>query len=152
MNTSNVDWGMVPFPKGPDAEDYLYGTIGNVAVIPANCYDGETVKKIENLYAQYTAPIDGVDPVAQEMSGLVIPDSSAAANYAEMYNSKHAVANKALLLGDENTVLGNTLFWNLDFGTPSEIVEAAREVWQLRCDVFNKVKTAADLQNYLQSK
>ena len=152
MNTSGFDWGVVPFPKGPDAEDYLYGAIGNVAVIPVNCYDGETVAKIENLYAQYTAPAAGTDPVEQAMSTFTFPDSSSEANYAAMYDSGHALANKALLLGDENTVLGETLFWNLDAGTPSEIVEAAREVWQFRCDVFNKVKTRADLENYLETR
>ena len=42
--------------------------------------------------------------------------------------------------------------WNLGSGTPAEIVEAAREVWQFRCDVFNGDKTDADFAEYQEQK
>ena len=59
--------------------------------------------------------------------------------FAMMKTTGHAVANLQYLLGDENTVMGSTLYWALGSGTPAEIVEAAREAWQYRCDVFNGV-------------
>ena len=72
--------------------------------------------------------------------------------FATLRDPKRAVGNKTYLLGDENTVLGSTLMWNLGSGTPAEIVEAAREVWQFRCDVFNGDKTDADFEEYQEQK
>ena len=49
-------------------------------------------------------------------------------------------------------MLGSTLMWNLGSGTPAEIIEAARDVWQFRCDVFNGDKTSDDFDSFMQQK
>ena len=56
------------------------------------------------------------------------------------------------IYGSENDVLGPTLYWALGNGTPIEIVEAAREAWQHRCNLFNGDETQEDYQKYLDDK
>ena len=154
MRSCDFDWGYVAFPKGPDADDYLYAAVDNICVIPAKCYDADTVKKLEQIYALYTYPTPGVD---QETAWIgdkyeYADDRAVDETMAMLRQPQHAVGNKTYLLGDENTVLGSTLMWNLGSGTPAEIVEGARDVWQFRCDVFNGDKTADDLQTFLDEK
>jgi len=48
--------------------------------------------------------------------------------------------------------LKQTLYWALGNGTPIEIVEAAREAWQHRCNLFNGDETEEDYQKYLDEK
>ena len=154
MRSCDFDWGYVPFPMGPDADDYLYAAVDNICVIPANCYDAETVKKLEQIYALYTTPTPGVDADAAWVGDKLdyADDRAVFETFATLREPQHAVGNKTYLLGDENTVLGSTLMWNLGSGTPAEIIESAREIWQFRCDVFNGDKTADDLQNYMDEK
>ena len=154
MRSCDFEWGYVPFPMGPDADDYLYAAVDNICVIPANCYDAETVKKLEQIYALYTTPTPGVDADAAWVGDKLdyADDRAVFETFATLREPQHAVGNKTYLLGDENTVLGSTLMWNLGSGTPAEIIESAREIWQFRCDVFNGDKTADDLQNYMDEK
>ena len=154
MRSCDFEWGAVPFPMGPDASDYLYAAVDNICVIPANCYDAETVKKMEQIYALYTYPTPGVDPESAWVGDKIeyADDETVYETFGTLRQPQHAVGNKTYLLGDENTVLGSTLMWNLGSGTAAEIVEAAREVWQFRCDVFNGDKTSDDFDNYLKQK
>ena len=139
MRSCEFDWGCVPFPKGPDADDYLYAAQDNICVIPANCYDEDTVLKLEQIYALYTYPTPDVDHekawIADKYS---FADKRAVdETYATLRRPQHGVGNKTYLLGDENTVLGPSLMWVLDTGSAAEIVERARKTWQQRCDEFN---------------
>ena len=154
MRSCDFEWGCVPFPKGPDADDYYYAAVNNIVVIPAKCYDADTVKAIEQIYALYTYPTPGVDPETSWIGDkyTFADDQAVDITFALLRDPKRAVGNKTYLLGDENTVLGSTLMWNLGSGTPAEIVEAAREVWQFRCDVFNGDKTEADFDAYQEQK
>ena len=140
MQSCDFEWGYVAFPKGPDADDYYYAAVNNIIGIP-NVYDEETSLKLQQLYALYTYPTPGVD---QETAWIgnkydFTDDRAVDETFAMMKTTGHAVANLQYLLGDENTVMGSTLYWALGNGTPAEIVEAAREAWQYRCDVFNGV-------------
>ena len=128
--------------------------MNNIVVVPAKCYDADTVKAIEQIYALYTYPTPGVDPETSWIGDkYTFADEKAVdITFATLRDPKRAVGNKTYLLGDENTVLGSTLMWNLGSGTPAEIVEAAREVWQFRCDVFNGDKTEADFDAYQEQK
>ena len=140
MQSCDFEWGYVAFPKGPDADDYYYAAVNNIIGIP-NVYDEETSLKLQQLYALYTYPTPGVD---QETAWIgnkydFTDDRAVDETFAMMKTTGHAVANLQYLLGDENTVMGSTLYWALGSGTPAEIVEAAREAWQYRCDVFNGV-------------
>ena len=154
MRSCDFEWGYVPFPKGPDADDYLYAAVDNVCVIPAKCYDAETVLKLEQIYALYTYPTPGVDPATSWIGDkyTFMDDDAVDFTFATLRDPKHAVGNKTYLLGDENTVLGSTLYWNLGSGTAAEIVEAAKPIWQFRCDVFNGDKTAEELNNYIEEQ
>ena len=154
MDSCDFEWGMVPFPKGPDAEDYLYAASDNVVVIPANCYEEETTQKLENLYAAYTAPTPGVDQETEWIGDKYerMDERTVDETLANLRQSQHAVANKALLLGSENAILGEPLFWRLDKGSAAQLVNDAKEIWQLRCDVFNGLKTEAELEAALEAK
>ena len=154
MRSCDFEWGYVPFPMGPDATDYLYAAVDNICVIPAKCYDAETVLKLEQIYALYTYPTPGIDADTAWIGDkyTYADDRAVDETLATLRQPQHAVGNKTYLLGDENTVLGSTLMWNLSSGTPAEIVEAARDVWQFRCDVFNGDKTSEDLDSFLQQK
>ena len=154
MRSCDFEWGAVPFPMGPDADDYLYAAVDNICVIPANCYDADTVKKLEQIYALYTYPTPGVDAESAWVGDKIeyADDETVYETFGTLRQPQHAVGNKTYLLGDENTVLGSTLMWNLGSGTAAEIVEAAREVWQFRCDVFNGDKTQADFDAYQEEK
>ena len=154
MRSCDFDWGAVPFPMGPDADDYLYAAVNNIVCIPAKCYDAETVKMLEQIYALYTYPTPGVDRQS-EMIGdkyTFADDDAVDVTFVGLSDPSHAVGNKTYLLGDENTVLGSTLMWNLGSGSPAEIIEGAREVWQFRCDVFNGDKTAEEFQTFQDEK
>ena len=154
MRSCDFEWGYVPFPMGPDATDYLYAAVDNICVIPAKCYDAETVLKLEQISALYTYPTPGIDADTAWIGDkyTYADDRAVDETLATLRQPQHAVGNKTYLLGDENTVLGSTLMWNLASGTPAEIVEAARDVWQFRCDVFNGDKTSEDLDSFLQQK
>ncbi len=140
MQSCDFEWGYVAFPKGPDADDYYYAAVNNIIGIP-NVYDEETSLKLQQIYALYTYPTPGVD---QETAWIgnkydFTDDRAVDETFGMLKTTGHAVANLQYLLGDENTVMGSTLYWALGSGTPAEIVEAAREAWQYRCDVFNGV-------------
>ena len=154
MRSCDFEWGCVPFPKGPDADDYYYAAVNNIVVIPAKCYDAETVQKIEQIYALYTYPTPGVDAETAWIGDkyTFADDKAVDITFATLRDPARAVGNKTYLLGDENTVLGSTLMWNLGSGTPAEIIEAARDVWQFRCDVFNGDKTSDDFDSFMQQK
>ena len=154
MRSCDFEWGYVPFPMGPDATDYLYAAVDNICVIPAKCYDAETVLKLEQIYALYTYPTPGIDADTAWIGDkyTYADDRAVDETLATLRQPQHAVGNKTYLLGDENTVLGSTLMWNLSSGTPAEIVEAARDVWQFRCDVFNGDKTSDDFDSFMQQK
>ena len=151
MRSCDFDWGYVPFPKGPDADDYYYGAVDNICVIPAKCYDAETVLKLEQIYALYTYPTPGVDPETSWIGDkyTYADDRAVDETFGTLRQPQHAIGNKTYLLGDENAVLGSTLYWNLGSGTAAEIVEAARDTWQFRCDVFNGDKSAEELDAFL---
>ena len=154
MRSCDFEWGAVPFPMGPDADDYLYAAVDNICVIPAKVYDADTVKALEQIYALYTYPTPGVDPETSWIGDMYTyaDDRAVDETFATLRQPQHAVGNKTYLLGDENTVLGSTLMWNLGSGTAAEIVEAARDVWQFRCDVFNGDKTAEEFNTFLEEK
>ena len=144
MLSCDFPWGCVSFPKGPNAEDYLYADVVNIWGIP-NVYDEETSHMLQQIFALYYTPTPGVDNETAWMNDLLNPyrtDDRAIEEYSGMARENgHQVANKTYLLGQENDVLGPTLFWALGNGTPIEIVEAAREAWQHRLNVFNGDET-----------
>ena len=139
MRTCDFEWGCVPFPKGPDADDYYYAANNNVVCIPTNCYDAETVKKIEEIYALYTYPTPGVDPETSWIGDkyTYADEKAVDITLALLRDPKRAVGNKTYLLGDENTVLGGTLMWNLGDGTAEEVVQEAMPALQELCDAYN---------------
>ena len=128
--------------------------LNNIVCSPANCYDAETVTKLEQIYALYTYPTPGVDRQSELIGDkYTFADDEAVDNtYVLLSDPSHAVGNKTYLLGDENTVLGSTLMWNLGSGSPAEIIEGAREVWQFRCDVFNGDKTQDEFDAFQEEK
>ncbi len=99
-------------------------------------------------------PTPGVDPETSWIGDKYErTDDRAVDEYCAMARENgHQVANKTYLLGSENDVLGPTLYWALGNGTPIEIVEAAREAWQHRCNLFNGDETEEDYQKYLDEK
>ncbi len=138
MPSCDFPWGSVAFPKGPRAEDYIYATVANIDVIP-NVYDEETALKIQQIYYLYHLPTPGVDAETSwiEDRFLSITDERAIEETVGMLRVGHAIGNKTNLLGDENAVLGSSLFWAIYGQTPAEAIDAAMDGWQHQVNVFN---------------
>jgi hypothetical protein len=117
-------------------------------------YDEETSHKLQQIYALYTLPTPGVDQEFAWVGDALerTDDRAVFETYGMLRENGHQVANKQYLLGQENDVMGPTLYWALGNGTPIEIVEAAREAWQHRCNLFNGDETEEDYQKYLDEK
>ncbi|MBQ6513411.1 MAG: hypothetical protein IJI09_01695 [Clostridia bacterium] len=138
MDSCSFDWGCVAFPKGPNASDYLYAEHPNICVIP-NVYDETTSCMLQQIYALYTAPVPGVKDDAWSRGKEKMTDKRAIEEfYGTMRKNGHQIANKTYLIGDENTVLGPSLYWALDQGDPAALIEAASGEWQQLLDAFNQ--------------
>ncbi len=149
QNTELIDmedeWGCVAFPKGPNGSDYMTVVSENVTVLP-NCYEEDVAKKIMFAYDLWTDEIPGYsteDTWADNLYQYPSDDRAVDETYALLREPEHQVVNKSVYLGDDNTVFGETLFWQLGSSDPSTLIDAAMNAWQGRCDIFNKKTPAA---------
>lgn len=132
------EWGCVAFPKGPMGEDYVTIVSDNITVVP-NCYDEETTAKIMFAYDLWTDDTPGYPTEDTWADNLYkySDDRAVDETYAMLREAEHCVADRSLYLGDNNTVFGSALFWEIENSDPSTLVEAAMPAWQALCDTFN---------------
>ena len=138
------DWGFLALPKGPKADSYTTTMENNVFGVP-NVYDDATALKLEQLFTLYTMPVPGNEGNSWAAGFYDRTDKRAIEEtYAMLRDGSNDKIMKYNLLGDRNSTI-TEIMWNLGGGTASEIIEAAYQDFQWRCDVFNGDKTQEEV-------
>ena len=138
------DWGFLAMPKGPKANSYTTTMENNVFGVP-NVYDEATALKLEQLFTLYTLPVPGSDENGWAARFYDLTDNRAIEEtYAMLRDGSNDKIMKYNLLGDRNSTI-TEITWNLGGGSASEIIEAANQEFQWRCDVFNGDKTQEEV-------
>lgn len=141
MDGMEDEWGFVAVPLGPKGDTYINLANDNTTGIP-NIYDAETVKKIGFIYDLWMEPTPGTEEDELAWIGNKYnktPDDRAIdETLAMLREPEHIRVNNQLALGDKNELLGNSLLWQIGYGTPAELVEAALPAWQAVVDEYNK--------------
>lgn len=137
------EWGCVAFPKGPNATDYVTIISENVTVIP-NCYTEDVAAKIMFAYDLWTDETPGysTEDTWADLLYQYSDDRAVDETYAMLREPEYQVVDRSVYLGDNNTVFGEPLFWQIESSDPNSLVEAAMNAWQSRCDTFNGTTTA----------
>ncbi|ONI44070.1 hypothetical protein AN641_08355 [Candidatus Epulonipiscioides gigas] len=133
------DWGMVVFPKGPDADNYITVYNPKAWVLP-NSYTKEEAEDIAFALDLWTEPAPGYDD----------PDAWMAASYPS-YRDARAVEETLVIMRDPEvmasdyslfisskvkvTQAAEDVYWNRM--TPNEAVEAQKSIWQAELDKLN---------------
>lgn len=133
------DWGMVVFPKGPAADNYVVVYNEKAWVIP-NSYTKEEAEDIAFALNLWTEPTPGYDE----------PDSWMTAQYP-VYRDPRAVEETLVIARDPEVMLSDyalfiaskvrtsqaaeDVYWNR--ATPAEAVEAQVGIWQAELDKLN---------------
>lgn len=134
------DYGFVFFPKGPNAETYLWSPTDNAYLIPA-CYDAERAWKIAFAFNQYTNPTPGYTESDDWKSDYYIKfrdDRAVDETLSMMREVEHqAFWYPSIIAGYD---LGEQYVWGVAAGnaTPAEQAEAMRATWQAFLDEANK--------------
>ena len=140
VNEVDDEWGAVAFPTPTESTKFVTGANDNITLIPA-AYDAETVAALAEIYDKFTDPAPGYESEDSWIGNKYeLTDKRAVEEtYAMLRQDEHAVANKTSLLGNVNTVLGQSLLWLLGGEeTAAEIIEQSMSVWQEMCDAFNE--------------
>ena len=142
MDGMEDEWGFVAVPLGPKGDTYVNLANDNTVGIPA-IYDQETLKKIAFIYDLWMEPTPGYEDDEFAWIGNKYnktPDDRAIDETLTMLRQpEHIRVNNQLALGDKNELLGNSLLWQIGWGTtPAELVEAAMPAWQAVVDEYNK--------------
>jgi len=140
MDGMEDEWGFVAIPLGPQGTTYVNLANDNTVGVPAVGYDAETVKKICFIYDLWTNPTPGTEEDELAWVGNKYNKTDERAvdeTYAMLRQPEHVRINPQLALGDKNELLGNSLLWQIGYGTPAELVEAATPAWQAVCDQYN---------------
>ena len=129
-------WGCVCLPKGPMADSYTSAADNNVFGIPA-VYDEETSLKLQQIYTLYRKnPVMDVDEDAWADPFYALTDDRAIEEtYA--YLRENGTIMNFNYVGDRNSTIGPDLTWGIRGGAVSELVEAARPVFEAKCAIFN---------------
>jgi len=130
------NWGCVCIPKGPKADAYTSAADNNVFGIPA-VYDEETSLKLQQIYTLYRKnPVVDVDEDAWANNFYALTDDRAIEEtYA--YLREHGTIMAFNYIGDRNSTICPDLIWGIMGGAVSELVEAARPVFETKCAIFN---------------
>lgn len=133
------DYGFVMFPKGPQADGYLWAPTDNVWVIPA-CYDADRAWKIAFAFNLFTNPTPGYTETDDWKNG-----------FYSKYRDDRAVDETIAMMRDSSTQfvwysdlitgydLGSDYIWDVygQAATPAEQAEAMRGTWQAYIDAAN---------------
>ena len=133
------EYGAVAFPMGPKSDTYVTVVSDNVVVIPS-LYDDETVRKLAFIYDMFTQPTPGFEDDEYSWVGNkynYTDDRAVDETYGMLREAEHCRTDISVYLGSENDVMGAPLLWKLNYGDPSELVDAAMPVWTTLCDAFN---------------
>ena len=132
------EWGCVAFPVPNEGDNYIHVASENTTLIP-NVYTEEEVANIMFIVDMWTNATPGYDDEDAWIGNKYnyTDDRAVDETYAMLRQAEHAVANKVVLLGTQNDILGSSLLWSLGGSTPAELIEAGMPAWQAACDTFN---------------
>ena len=132
------EWGCVAFPVPNEGDNYIHVASENTTLIP-NVYSEEEVANIMFIVDMWTNATPGYDDEDAWIGNKYnyTDDRAVDETYAMLRQAEHAVANKVVLLGTQNDILGSSLLWSLGGSTPAELIEAGMPAWQAACDTFN---------------
>lgn len=132
------EWGCVAFPVPNEGDNYIHVASENTYLIP-NVYTEEEVANIMFIVDMWTNATPGYDDEDAWIGNKYnyTDDRAVDETYAMLRQAEHAVANKVVLLGTSNDILGSSLLWSLGGSTPAELIEAGMPAWQAACDTFN---------------
>ena len=138
MSGMEDEWGFVAFPVPNAGDNYLTSVSENTYLIP-NIYTAEEVEKIMLIVDMWTNATPGYDDEFGWIGNKYnyTDDRAVDETYAMLREGAHGWANRVVLLGTQNDVLGQSLLWSLGGSTPAELVEAGMPAWQAMCDTFN---------------
>ena len=138
MSGMEDEWGFVAFPVPNAGDNYLTSVSENTYLIP-NIYTAEEVEKIMLIVDMWTNATPGYDDEFGWIGNKYnyTDDRAVDETYAMLREGAHGWANRVVLLGTQNDVLGQSLLWSLGGSTPAELIEAGMPAWQAMCDTFN---------------
>lgn len=143
VNQVADDWGFVAVPKGPNADHYTNVVNNNVFGIP-NVYDEATSLKLQKLYTLWTWELPEMKNSWADQYSDLTDERAIEETYAMLRDSENGEVMKYNLIGDRNSSI-NEIIWNLDGGTPDQIILDALFFFQGRCDVFNGDRTQEEV-------
>lgn len=128
--------GVLCFPKGPKADDYVNPVADNPTVIPA-CYDPDRAWKIAFAFDVWTDPVPEYEDYATWKS-------------YDSYDDTEAVDVTLSLLMNRARPTYNSIAGNFDLAgdifyqiskdnTPAQLAESLRNAWQAKLDEANGV-------------
>lgn len=138
MSGMEDEWGAVAFPVSSAGGNYVTVISENATLIP-NVYDEKEMQMIMFFIDLWTNPTPGVDNTNSWIGNKYNYTDRRAVNetYGMLRKSGHGVGNRLIYLGDQNSILGASLLWNLTSGHVDDLIEASMPVWQSLCNTFN---------------
>jgi len=132
------DWGMVLFPKGPRASDYIVYTDENIMVIPSS-YSAEEADKILYAVQLWLTPVDDAPDAWKDGVYHMYRDSRAVDETIAMIRSpKYSVWKNFLNVpGMERGDIAWQMWW-FD-GDPAQLVEMVSQSWDALIDDVNDI-------------
>ncbi|WP_305767018.1 hypothetical protein [Candidatus Epulonipiscium viviparus] len=133
------DWGLVTFPKGPNATGYkaIYGDPG--WVIPAS-YSKEEAEDIAFALNLWYGPVpgyDGPDDWKTVLYPLYRDERAIDETIAMVREPENSMVNLTIAISDSVNVglLSSDVYWNK--ATVAESIEAQKGIWQAALDKVN---------------
>jgi len=134
------EWGCVAFPVPNEGDQYIHVASDNTTLIP-NVYTEDEIAKIAFFHDLWTNPTPGYDDDDSWIGNKYnyTDDRAVDETYAMLRENDASRANKVVVLGTQNDVLGNSLLWGLAGGDVASLIEAGMPAWQAACDTYNGV-------------
>lgn len=135
------EYGFVMFPKGPQADTYLFAPQDNIFVIPG-CYDADRAWKIAFAFNLYTNPTPGYADTDDWKTGYYnsfFDDRAVDETLAMMRENEHQFVWYSDMVSGYD--LGPDYLWDVyaQAMTPAEKAESMRGTWQSYIDTANGV-------------
>ncbi|WP_305767501.1 ABC transporter substrate-binding protein [Candidatus Epulonipiscium viviparus] len=134
------DYGLVVFPKGPDAENYTALFNDSAFVIP-NSFSKDEAEAIAFAYDMWMDPAPGYDGPDDWMAALypIYRDPRAVEeSIALMRSNGVATSDLSILINNavKTSTAADKIYWNEQ--TVMEALESQSAIWQVEIDKLNK--------------
>jgi ABC-type glycerol-3-phosphate transport system substrate-binding protein len=130
------DWGMVLFPKGPKARDYVVYTDENILVVPA-LFKPDEAERIVSAVALWYKPVDDDwrAPLYRQYRDTRAVDET----FAMIRNPRYSVwKNHLFIPGLERGHIAWEMWWHE--GDPAQLIEAVSQEWNALINDANRIR------------